>query len=296
MILFIRSKWKETLKREAEGRSGKGGHNCPPQLQAYLDSHMPGWRAEAREKNLPPMERAQAIVARYRQRGNIIPRQLVDRSHCPERHQEFKDAVRLKDWKRALRTDKGGGGGKCDEEVKIYLDTHMPGWRSRVYVKQKHGQVYGEKDDYTTAPANASEKNTREYDNIVSIKLSNNHYNNISVGCDTSTSASGDGVMHFPPHATTIHHHISNKRPLEEQSGDSNDADLKKNRCADDNKLIQTQYSTTHVLQGGQDIQNDPPPPSSISSSSTSSNIYSTHDDKEISAAAGLVAAYSPRV
>lgn len=109
---------------------------CPPQLAEYLDINMPDWRLEVRDKNVPPMLRAREIVERYRQRGCVIPRQLSDRANQPEKQQEFKDAVRLKDWKRALKRQGGRGGGKCDDDIRIYLDTNMPGWRTRVYTKR----------------------------------------------------------------------------------------------------------------------------------------------------------------
>ena len=40
--------------------------------------------------------------------------------------QEYKDATKLGSWKRAL---KGSKNSKCSDEVRDYLDIHLPGWR-----------------------------------------------------------------------------------------------------------------------------------------------------------------------
>mmetsp|Transcript_21204 Transcript_21204/g.35717 ORF Transcript_21204/g.35717 Transcript_21204/m.35717 type:complete len:577 (-) Transcript_21204:180-1910(-) len=369
------SKWKETLKRAAEGRGGKGGHSCPPQLQAFLDTHLVGWRTEVRDKNIPPMERAQGIVARYRERGNVIPRQLVDRTGRPDRQQEFKDAVRLKDWKRALRAEKGGGGGKCDEDVKQYLDTNMPGWRSRVYVKHQRGDMYGEEpkienklEQVSSAGAGGhsdSQKGSsfkHDDSNVISISIASRTYpREASAANGGNNGYSGSGrVLAGPSHVhlkDTIDNanvdiassardliHVrdssvlkrsgedgaegqsSQKRPRErEEALEAGGSDMDEHiraiirgqgqgfssgRLSLQNQETCSSQETAvrgHLSPGGQlpgatlNIQSPPPdssagPSSSSSSSSSSARLYNTHDDKEISAAAGLVAAYSPRV
>jgi ribosomal RNA-processing protein 8 len=72
-----------------------------------------------------PMEAALGIVERAKEReandGNLLPRRtkLFD--------QENKDGQRLSDFKKALKGQKGGT--KCSDEVRDYLDEHLPNWR-----------------------------------------------------------------------------------------------------------------------------------------------------------------------
>ena len=312
------SKWKETLKRTSEGRSGKGGHSCPPQLRDYLDQHIPEWRTEVREKNIPPIQRAQAIVARYEARGCVLPRQLVDRSHCPERHQEFKDAVRLKDWKRALRVGKGGGGGKCDPEVMHFLDTHMVGWRSRVYSKQQQQQQQG------CAYGDGENSININYDDekIISVTLPGRGGNsNVIKGGDCGNQACGDGIRSSSSSSSSGSSSGSNSS---DRSGDGEDATLftqytgvkrliagqgdcvgtdpKKARAEGSDGVMQTQAvppppaTATDLETPHSPLALSSPASSSSSSALLSASIYRSHDDKEISAAAGLVAAHAARV
>jgi hypothetical protein len=312
------SKWKESLKRMAEGRPGRGGHSCPQQLQDFLDTNLEGWRSEVRDKNIPPMQRAQEIVARYRQRGNVIPRQLVDRSGRPDRQQEFKDAVRLKDWKRALRAEKGGGGGKCDDDVKKYLDTNMPGWRSRVYVKQQRGAMYGEeqqdKDVHGVSATTNHKASVERLDdnesNIISISIASSRLPSdvsaIEVGDkDTRvTSTSGHAVNRDSSNENSNFRKldstrmqrdiISLKRPIDDPS--INTSIQKRSRDANDND--RNDRSSGHVQVDARHNLSSPQPEIQAVEVPvvSNANIYNRHDDKEISAAAGLVAAHAARV
>lgn len=72
-----------------------------------------------------PMVRAIQIVERYRERGNVVPRLLSSNLGNQERCQEHKDAKRIYDWKQAVR---GIGKSRCTDEIRAYLDEHMPTW------------------------------------------------------------------------------------------------------------------------------------------------------------------------
>lgn len=72
-----------------------------------------------------PMVRAMQIVERYRQRGNVVPKLLSSNLDNLARSQEHKDAKRIYDWKQAIR---GVGKSRCSDDVKAYLDEHMPTW------------------------------------------------------------------------------------------------------------------------------------------------------------------------
>mmetsp|Transcript_30864 Transcript_30864/g.57566 ORF Transcript_30864/g.57566 Transcript_30864/m.57566 type:complete len:678 (+) Transcript_30864:100-2133(+) len=112
--------WKLALK------TPQSRHKCPEPVRAYLDEHMPGWTNKIRSINKEPMEFALEIVARYNARGNVLPRELKNRNGDPEREEEYRDATKLRNWKKALR---GSGTHMCSEELAQFLDSQMPGWR-----------------------------------------------------------------------------------------------------------------------------------------------------------------------
>lgn len=115
------NKWKQAL-------NGKPGHACSDELRDYLDSSMPSWRNELRKNYSDPMQKAKDIVARYKSRGCILPRQFRS-GNDPLRQQENKDARKLYDWKQAL---KGLRFYKCSDELRDYLDKEMIGWRESI--------------------------------------------------------------------------------------------------------------------------------------------------------------------
>lgn len=86
---------------------------------------MPSWRTELRKNYSDPLQKARDIVARYKSRGNTLPRQFRS-GNDPLRQQENKDARKLYDWKQAL---KGLRFYKCSDELRDYLDSEMSGWR-----------------------------------------------------------------------------------------------------------------------------------------------------------------------
>lgn len=112
--------WKLALK------SPQSRHKCPEAVKNYLDAQMPGWTDKVRSLNKQPMDFAMEIVARYIARGNVLPRELKNRNGDPEREEEYRDATKLRNWKKALR---GSGTHMCSAELTLFLDTHMSGWR-----------------------------------------------------------------------------------------------------------------------------------------------------------------------
>jgi superfamily II DNA or RNA helicase len=119
------SNWKNALK-------GKGnGHKCSDEVRDYLDTELPGWRTEL-DFDIKAMEDAKEIVERAKERKlkklNLLPRQIIIKNRTtPELIQEHSDATKLGDWKQAL---KGKGTSKCPDEVRDYLDTELPRWRT----------------------------------------------------------------------------------------------------------------------------------------------------------------------
>jgi superfamily II DNA or RNA helicase len=113
--------WKQALK--------KGTNKCPVEVRDYLDENLPDWRTEV-DFDKKAMEDATSIVERAKARhlagGRQVPRRLTSIT-SPELEQEYKDALKLSDWKKAL---KGAGTSNCTDEVRDYLDKNLPGWRS----------------------------------------------------------------------------------------------------------------------------------------------------------------------
>ena len=112
--------WKLAVK------SPNSSHKCPAPVKKYLDENMPGWSDQVRSVNKQPMEFAVEIVGRYVARGHVLPRELKNRKGDSQREQEYRDASKLRNWNKALR---GSGTHMCSDELRDFLDTHMPGWR-----------------------------------------------------------------------------------------------------------------------------------------------------------------------
>jgi ribosomal RNA-processing protein 8 len=115
--------WKQALK-------GKG-YNCSDKVRDYLDNNLKDWRKE-QDFDEKAMEDAKAIVERANKRVenklNLLPRKIGNKKNrnTPELEQENKDAVKLGDWKQAL---KGKGSCICFDEVRDYLDLNLKHWR-----------------------------------------------------------------------------------------------------------------------------------------------------------------------
>jgi superfamily II DNA or RNA helicase len=83
-----------------------------------------------------PMDSAKVIVERANTRLqhnlNLLPRKIHNKNNrtTPELEQENKDAVKLSNWKMALKGK--GNRGICSNEVRDYLDENLPGWRTEI--------------------------------------------------------------------------------------------------------------------------------------------------------------------
>jgi ribosomal RNA-processing protein 8 len=116
--------WKGSLK-------GYGHQNCSEEVREYLDENLLGWRTEIDwcEKAIKD---AEYIVERASERllkgGKLLPQQISKRE-TEELEQEYKDACKIRGWKQAL---KGKGDNRCPDQVRDYLDEHLPGWRTEV--------------------------------------------------------------------------------------------------------------------------------------------------------------------
>jgi hypothetical protein len=129
------SDWKKALKRQR----GK----CPNEVRDYLDIELPGWRDDTNvdEKS---MEIAIQIVKRAKERvingGMLIPKTKRNKKNrtTPELEQEHKDALKLSNWKQALKGK--GNRTKCSDEIRDYLDIELPGWRYNLYIDDNEKQ------------------------------------------------------------------------------------------------------------------------------------------------------------
>jgi hypothetical protein len=114
-------KWKQAL------RGSYRGNICAKEIREYLDEHMPAWRIDRKVRFRPAMQFAREIVERYHLRGGVLPRFVKDRTD-PTKIQEFKDAQKLKGLRQGLA---GIRKEKCADEVRDFLDKHMPNWRDK---------------------------------------------------------------------------------------------------------------------------------------------------------------------
>jgi superfamily II DNA or RNA helicase/uncharacterized protein YeaC (DUF1315 family) len=127
--------WKISLK-------GKGLGKCSDEVRDYLDSNLPGWRSET-DFDQKAIHDAIEIVSRANERVknglNLLPRQIqnIKNRNTPELIQEDKDAVKLGCWKQSLK----GKGGKCSDEVRIYLDSNLPNWRTELDEKAMESAI-----------------------------------------------------------------------------------------------------------------------------------------------------------
>ena len=87
-----------------------------------------------------PMEVAIGIVERAKEREkngeNLVPRSIrnIKVRNTPKLEKEYRDYTKLSGWKQAL---KGKGTCKCSNEVCIYLDKELNGWRTETDYNEK---------------------------------------------------------------------------------------------------------------------------------------------------------------
>ena len=118
---------------------GKGTTNCPANVREYLDKNIPEWRIEKIDFEKKGMADIEELVKRAKIREskgkNLIP---IDRKptnkkqkdkRTPEEIQETKDAQKLYNCKSGLE---GRSKSTCTDEMKQYLDLHLPGWNENI--------------------------------------------------------------------------------------------------------------------------------------------------------------------
>jgi ribosomal RNA-processing protein 8 len=133
---------QEELKQESKdakklGHLKDGSGRCPNEVLVYLDKNLPGWRTKV-DFDKKAMEDAVRIVERAKAR-ELIGKRLLPRNGMKlttdaleELKQESKDA--LEELKQESKDAKKlghlkDGSGRCPNEVLVYLDKNLPGWR-----------------------------------------------------------------------------------------------------------------------------------------------------------------------
>jgi ribosome modulation factor len=118
-----------------QGLKGRGTTKCPTNVRDYLDEHLTGWRIEIdlEKKGMADIEE---LVKRAKDREskgkNLMP---IDRKptnkkqRTPQDIQETKDAQKLNNCKSGLE---GRSKSTCTDEMKQYLDLHLPGWNENI--------------------------------------------------------------------------------------------------------------------------------------------------------------------
>lgn len=118
-----------------QGLKGRGTTKCPTNVRDYLDEHLTGWRIDIdlEKKGMIDIEE---LVKRAKDREskgkNLMP---IDRKptnkkqRMPEDIQETKDAQKLNNCKSGLE---GRSKSTCTDEMKKYLDLHLPGWNENI--------------------------------------------------------------------------------------------------------------------------------------------------------------------
>jgi superfamily II DNA or RNA helicase len=103
------------------------------QTRLYLDVNLPGWRDNLDSR---AMQDAENIVRRAEKR-KLNGKQLLPKYRCckqttqhsKEEMQEHQDSKKIGRWRYAL---KGNGTSKCPQQVEVYLDLNLPGWRDEL--------------------------------------------------------------------------------------------------------------------------------------------------------------------
>jgi superfamily II DNA or RNA helicase len=120
---------KDSVKLGSWKQSLKGKKTiCPESVRNYLDINLEGWSYDLEKKAINfAQEIVQRSLLREQTEGRKIPRQICDKNRTtPELEQEHKDAIKLDNWKSALKEK---GKGICSDEVQEYLDQNLQGWR-----------------------------------------------------------------------------------------------------------------------------------------------------------------------
>ena len=177
----LRRKLRDTTNTQSEPTAP----DALEQVRELLDQHLPRWREpdvqygelrgsslgkspNSHRSNVDPMIKAAEIVKRYKERGNVLPKEWNDVKGNPERLQEYKDASKLRKWRQALNGVKSVST-VCPDFLQEYLDEELVNWRYSV--KNKGG---GE----GSRPARESRKRMRaEREDEVNPNLPNSNHN-----------------------------------------------------------------------------------------------------------------------
>ena len=122
-------RWKYALKN-------KGTSKCSNEIKNYLDINLPGWRDNFDKKEI---KNAEEIVKRAKKREdkgeNLLPKKIRKKEDrkTPELEQENSDANKLNRWKKILKEE---NNNKYLNDVKNYLNEHLPYWQNYVYEKE----------------------------------------------------------------------------------------------------------------------------------------------------------------
>lgn len=121
-----------------QGLKGRGTTKCPTNVRDYLDKNILGWRIDVDLKQ-KGMDDIKELVKRAKIREstgkNLMP---IDRKttnkkqkdkRTTEEIQESKDAQKLNNCKSGLE---GRSKSTCTDEMKQYLDLHLPGWNENM--------------------------------------------------------------------------------------------------------------------------------------------------------------------
>jgi ribosome modulation factor len=121
-----------------QGLKGNGTTKCPTNVRDYLDENLPGWRREIdlKKKGMTDIEELVKRAKIRESKGkNLMP---IDRKttnkkqkdkRTTEEIQESKDAQKLNNCKSGLE---GRSKSTCTDEMKEYLDLHLPGWNENM--------------------------------------------------------------------------------------------------------------------------------------------------------------------
>jgi superfamily II DNA or RNA helicase len=118
---------------------GKGTTNCSTNVRDYLDKNIPEWRIEKIDLEQKGMDDIKELVKRAKIREskgkNLMP---IDRKRTNKKQkdkrtqeeiQESKDVQKLYNCKSGLE---GRSKSTCTDEMKKYLDLHLPGWNENI--------------------------------------------------------------------------------------------------------------------------------------------------------------------
>ena len=131
--------YRSKLGAFRQALEGKGTTNCPANVRDYLDKNIPEWRIEKIDLEKKGMTDIEELVKRAKIREskgkNLMP---IDRKptnnkqkdkRTQEELQESKDCQKLYNCKSGLE---GRSKSTCTDEMKKYLDLHLPGWNENI--------------------------------------------------------------------------------------------------------------------------------------------------------------------